>query len=156
MLLQYCILWEWDANCRLREVNPSRWKQVLQEDDWCVVPLVQDKWLHWQQVNVLARRQDILCQPSSIASYHGSVMSTNMICCWKPCYREWWKVVMIEEDCISHRGTTQVVNRPVTVVDEVPCWRQKPMGSHQMQGIFRIPQQHMEIIGLLLVSYFSV
>ena len=57
----------------------------------------------WQQVNILARRQELLL--STVASYHGSAMSVVMIRCRRSDYKEQWK-----------HSRYQVVDRAVDVV----------------------------------------
>ena len=42
---------------------------------------------------------------SSVASYHGSVKSAVMVCCWKSYYREQRMVVVEEEDRVNHGRT---------------------------------------------------
>ena len=50
----------------------------------------------WQQVDILARRQELLLSTSNVASYHGSAMSVVMIRYRKSYYKEQWMVVVAE------------------------------------------------------------
>ena len=43
---------------------------------------------------------------ANISSYHGSAMYVDVIRCRKPCNREWWKVVVAEEDRVNHGSTS--------------------------------------------------
>ena len=56
-----------------------------------------------QQVDILAGRHELLnCQPSIIASHHGSAMYVVMTRCRRSCYKEQWMVVVAEEDLVNH------------------------------------------------------
>ena len=66
----------------------------------------------WQQVDPSPDVRSFYCQPSSIASYHGSAMSAVMIRCRSSYYKEQSTVVVAEEDLVEHQG----MDRPVDVV----------------------------------------
>ena len=42
------------------------------------------------------------CRPYSVANYRGSAMSADAIRCRNPYCREWWQVVIAEENDASH------------------------------------------------------
>ena len=78
---------------------------MLQEDAWCIIQRTQNEYV-WQEVNVFAGRQQLLLSTVQCQSNHGLAMSAITIRCQKSHYSEQWMVVVAEEDCVTHGGTT--------------------------------------------------
>ena len=58
------------------------------------------------KTNEYVLQQELVCQSSSVASFHGSAMSAVTIRCQKSYYRELHMIVVVEVDRVNDGGTT--------------------------------------------------
>ena len=102
-------MWELDADCGSGEMNPSLWKQKLQEDACHIIHRTQDERIciatgqypHRTSGTFIVNQQGLQvimvrpCLPSRYtARNHNSY------------YREQSMIVVADEDCINHGGTS--------------------------------------------------
>ena len=84
------------------ETNPCLWRQMLQEDAYCIS-------YKEHKTNEYVWQQDVrnfYCELPNIANYHGLATSAIMIRCQKLYYSEQWTAIITEEEHVSDGGTT--------------------------------------------------
>ena len=148
-------MWKLDVEGGSGEAITGLWIQMIQENAWHIIQRAQNKRICMRSISSPDVRS-FYCQPSHVASYHGSAMSVVTIRCRRSHYKEQWmnsrrrgRPRKSRKDNIKE-WTGQSMSSLLCIADERDRWA---VISAAVNGFVGIHERRLGVTGISYSSY---